>query len=132
MIPEILTEVKKEGNRAIVTAHAILQGTTIGHACSTTLGMIAKAKAGIVEEVKRLCELHLQDLSQFREYRRTQIAEMRHYIEGETLPESVSISEADRAAGSPKLGDMIARNPKKHDDQWLVAEQYFKDNFARF
>jgi hypothetical protein len=27
------------------------------------------------------------------------------------------------------LGDMIARNPKNHSDQWLVAKQYFEDNF---
>ena len=33
------------------------------------------------------------------------------------------------AAGSPKEGDMIARNPKNHADQWLVAAQYFADNF---
>jgi len=25
---------------------------------------------------------------------------------------------------------MIARNPKNHADQWLVAAQYFKDNFV--
>jgi len=41
----------------------------------------------------------------------------------------VSISDADRAKGSPKIGDMIARNPKNHDDQWLVANEYFKENF---
>jgi hypothetical protein len=29
----------------------------------------------------------------------------------------------------PKEGDMIARNPKNHKDQWLVAAQYFADNF---
>ena len=28
-----------------------------------------------------------------------------------------------------KPGDMIARNPKNHDDQWLVAAAYFADNF---
>lgn len=28
-----------------------------------------------------------------------------------------------------KLGDMIARNPKNHKDQWLVAKEYFNDNF---
>lgn len=33
--------------------------------------------------------------------------------------------------GSPKIGDMIARNPKDYSDQWLVAEQYFKDNFEQ-
>jgi hypothetical protein len=31
--------------------------------------------------------------------------------------------------GSPKAGDMIARNPGNHEDQWLVAAQYFADNF---
>ncbi len=41
----------------------------------------------------------------------------------------VSISDADRQNGSPKIGDMIARNPKNHNDQWLVAKQYFEDNF---
>lgn len=24
--------------------------------------------------------------------------------------------------------DRIARNPKNHDDQWLVAKAYFEDN----
>lgn len=41
----------------------------------------------------------------------------------------ISISDEDLRNGSPKSGDMIARNPKNHKDQWLVAEQYFKDNF---
>lgn len=65
----------------------------------------------------------------FQKYRRTNIAEMRPYLEGEALEESVSISVADVANGSPKVGDMIARNPNNHNDQWLVAEQYFLDNF---
>ena len=68
-------------------------------------------------------------MSNFKQYRRKQIAELRPYEEGETLSERVSISQSDKEAGSPKPGDMIARNPKNHDDQWLVAEQYFKDNF---
>jgi len=29
---------------------------------------------------------------------------------------------------SPKIGDMIAINPKNHFDQWLIEEKYFKDN----
>lgn len=64
----------------------------------------------------------------FMKYRRVQIAELRPYVPGEDL-ERVSISAPDKEAGSPKLGDMIARNPKNHDDQWLVAMQYFADNF---
>ena len=82
-------------------------------------------------------------MSEFKNYRRTQISEMREVTESDIRAfESdkaihsirdtefkVSISDADLANGSPKLGDMIARNPKKHNDQWLVAQQYFKDNF---
>lgn len=64
----------------------------------------------------------------FKPYRRKQIAELRPYQPGEAI-EGVSVTEADRAAGSPKEGDMIARNPKNHDDRWLVAAAYFRDNF---
>ena len=67
--------------------------------------------------------------SDFVRYRRSQIAELRHFIPGETLPEQVSISTADKEAGSPKAGDMIARNPANHADQWLVAAAYFASNF---
>ncbi len=68
-------------------------------------------------------------MTTFKQYRRKQIAELRPYIEGEDLSDRVSVSAPDKDAGSPKLGDMIARNPKNHDDQWLVAAQYFADNF---
>lgn len=67
-------------------------------------------------------------MSAFKPYRRKQIAELRPYVSGEDL-EGVSISKEDKAAGSPKLGDMIARNPKNHADQRLVAAAYFADNF---
>ncbi len=67
-------------------------------------------------------------MSEYKNYRRSQIAQLRPYIPGEVLV-SVSISEPDKAAGSPKPVDMIARNPKNHADQWLVAAQYFGDNF---
>lgn len=56
-------------------------------------------------------------MSEFKTYRRKQIAELRPYIEGEVLSERISVSAADREAGSPRVGDMIARNPKNHDDQ---------------
>jgi hypothetical protein len=64
----------------------------------------------------------------FTQYRRKQIAELRPWQPGEDMTR-ISVSAADRDAGSPKAGDMIARNPKNHDDQWLVAAQYFADNF---
>ena len=52
-------------------------------------------------------------MSDFIQYRRKQIAELRPYVEGENL-DRVSISVPDKEAGSPKVGDMIARNPKNH------------------
>jgi hypothetical protein len=67
-------------------------------------------------------------MSEFKQYRRKQIAELRPYEPGEVL-DGVSISAPDTGAGSPKPGDMIARNPKNHADKWLVAAQYFADNF---
>jgi hypothetical protein len=84
-------------------------------------------------------------MEDFKKYRRTQIAEMRPVTDSDIElfevqddiiiywePENratVSISDPDRENGSPKIGDMIARNPKNHRDQWLVSEEYFKDNF---
>jgi hypothetical protein len=65
---------------------------------------------------------------EFRPYRRTQIAEMTPWVEGFDM-ERISVSAPDREAGSPKTGDMIARNPKNHADKWLVAAKYFADNF---
>jgi hypothetical protein len=67
-------------------------------------------------------------MAEFARYRRKQIAELRPYVPGETLS-GVSISDVDKQGGSPKQGDMIARNPKNHADQWLVAAEYFRENF---
>lgn len=63
----------------------------------------------------------------WQQYKRKGLSEMRPYVEGEDLTR-VSISAADHDNGSPKIGDMIARNPVNHDDQWLVAKKYFEDN----
>jgi len=76
--------------------------------------------------VKTLDETH--GSRYFTQYRRKQIAELRPYVPGENM-DGVSVSQPDKDAGSPKPGDMIARNPKNPADQWLVAAQYFADNF---
>ena len=81
-------------------------------------------------------------MSVFKKYRRSNIAEMRPVEQSEVeyfkiqkalYDDSgefqISISDSDIKNGSPKVGDMIARNPKNHNDQWLVAEKYFKENF---
>ena len=64
----------------------------------------------------------------FKTYVRTNRAEMADWEKGMNL-DKVSISEPDRANGSPKEGDKIARNPENHDDKWLVAKDYFNSNF---
>jgi hypothetical protein len=64
----------------------------------------------------------------FLKYRRTQIAHMRPWIPDESMAD-ISISSEDVKAGSPKTGDMIARNPDNYSDRWLVAAAYFAKNF---
>jgi hypothetical protein len=70
-------------------------------------------------------------MTQFNKYRRISIAEMTPWEPGYDM-EDVSVSAPDQEAGSPKSGDMIARNPVNHADQWLVAEAYFAANFEPF
>ncbi|MFT4522809.1 MAG: hypothetical protein ACI8ZN_001761 [Bacteroidia bacterium] len=67
-------------------------------------------------------------MSDFQKYRRKGLAEMRSYVEVED-PKGVSISDTDICDGSPKIGDMIARNPSDSTDRWLVAKDYFEANF---
>ena len=74
-------------------------------------------------------------MNEFKKYRRKQIAELRPVTEHEIdnpdaiSDNGISVSQVDLEKGSPMAGDMIARNPKNHFDQWLVAKQYFEDNF---
>ena len=41
----------------------------------------------------------------------------------------VSVSEADKNNGSPKIGDMIAFDQKNPTDMWLIAEEFFANNY---
>ena len=76
---------------------------------------------------------------EFKQYRRTKISEMREVTLEEIengyqalLDARISISQPDIENGSPKAGDMISRNPKNHDDQWLVSSTFFKENFEPY
>ena len=84
-----------------------------------------------LEGYKLQCELAAKSKvnvdGSWKQYKRKGLSEMRPFVEGEDVS-SISISEPDKANGSPKAGDMIARNPKNYEDQWLVAEVYFNDN----
>ena len=64
---------------------------------------------------------------EFKQYRRKSFSEMRPYIPGEDLT-GVSVSKED----TPKLGDMIARNPNNHNDKWLVDKKWYEENFEPF
>lgn len=66
--------------------------------------------------------------NEYKQYRRTQIAEMADWYAGFDMTD-VSVSKPDQDAGSPKEGDKIARNPANHTDRWLVASAYFEANF---
>ena len=92
-----------------------------------------------------LNKINKNKMSEFKQYMRKQIAELRpvtqddidmcikygdiHFSHNFEPNKVVSISQSDLENGSPKLGDMIARNPNNHNDQWLVNEEYFKENF---
>ena len=64
-------------------------------------------------------------------YRKKNGQQLRPYVEGEDVSK-ISIGSTDMANGSPRVGDMIARNHKDHSDLWLVAEKFFKDNYEEF
>ena len=64
-------------------------------------------------------------MSEFKKYRRTNIAEMRPYVFDENLFE-ISVAEVDDPHND--MG-MIAKNPNNYKDQWYVARKYFNDNF---
>ena len=80
-------------------------------------------------------------MTEFKKYRRKQISELRPIIQDdidsfnkncnvlEIGISKISISDSDLINGSPKIGDMIARNPANHNDKWLVSKQYFIKNF---
>ncbi len=60
----------------------------------------------------------------FKKYRRAAISELRPYVAGESL-ENIAVADSDKAKGSPQLGDMIARNPNDHSNQWLMNKDFF-------
>lgn len=64
----------------------------------------------------------------FKNYRKKQLSEMRPWVKGEDMT-LITIAAVDREEGSPRKGDMIARNPSNYNDQWLVSKKFFEDNF---
>ncbi len=69
---------------------------------------------------------------EYKKYRRKELSELREVTDSEVmskqLSSNISLSPVDKENGSPVIGDMIARNPNNHNDEWLVAKDYFNDN----
>lgn len=61
-------------------------------------------------------------------YRKKQLQEMTPWTP-DTDMTGVSVSNADRLNGSPKMLDMIATNPQNPNDKWLVAHKFFIENY---
>ena len=67
----------------------------------------------------------------FMFYKRKSYTEMREYVPGEKLEGvSITMSDFDKNKGHPKEGDMIARDPGNHEDQWLVHKDYFQRHYV--
>ena len=93
---------------------------------------IQEQSAGaIVENSGETTDVNPDELA-FESYKRKSVSEMRPVIDGETADYlslmGVSVSKEDLEAGSPVVGDLIARNPKNHKDMWLVSKAYAEDN----
>lgn len=67
-------------------------------------------------------------MRKFQPHTKTQTTLIRHYEVGEDLT-GVSISEADKANGHPKEGDMIGRSRTDENDLWLINADYYKENY---
>ena len=62
-------------------------------------------------------------------YRKIRTQPMSPYDPKHGLPFGCSVSQADTDNGSPRVGDMIAVDPKDETNTWLVAEKFFKENY---
>lgn len=63
-----------------------------------------------------------------KNYRKKGLQGMEKWRTGMPM-KGISISQADKDAGSPKHGDMIAINASDHSDKWLVAKAFFDKNY---
>ena len=68
-------------------------------------------------------------MKEFKKYNKTRKSEMRPYIKGEILPKCISRINSKTDIEMLREGDMIARNPDNHNNQWLITKEYFTENF---
>ena len=67
-------------------------------------------------------------MTEYKPYRKTAIAWLAPWTP-DTEMTGVSVSDEDRENGSPKVGDMISRNPDHHADRYLMAEKFFRESY---
>ena len=88
-----------------------------------------------VEKFLSLRPVTQEDINEFRKNTGTLIAKTNPEVREVKMNGShlcaVMITTHDREKGSPKIGDMIARNADNHRDQRLISEEYFKANFEQ-
>ena len=75
-------------------------------------------------------------MSEYLKYIKSKETELRPVSETEILDgglvlseKGISISSYDMMNGSPKKGDMIARDPDNPSDKWLVNKEFFNNNY---
>ena len=68
--------------------------------------------------------------SAWKRYRKTVEIEARPWIPAMDM-RHVRVLHTDRLAGSPKEGDMIARQPDDHEDRWLIRGEVFEATYQQ-
>jgi hypothetical protein len=53
---------------------------------------------------------------------------MRPYVEGEPMTH-IAVSGVDKLAGHPRIGDMVARETRDGERQWLVTKDYLDQHY---
>jgi hypothetical protein len=61
-------------------------------------------------------------------YRKKGLIEAERWMPGMNM-DGVTINDLDKQGGSPRDGDMIARDPSNPRDSWLISSAYFEANY---
>ena len=66
---------------------------------------------------------------EWKDYVKHNITPMTPWVEGMDM-KNISVGPEDLENGSPKVGDMIARDYHTHKDMWLVSGGYHEENYS--
>lgn len=68
-------------------------------------------------------------MSEFKQFRRKGVVELRPWVPSDAENKKISISQADVAEIQKGAPGMVARNPDNHEDMWYVSREYFLKNY---